>query len=415
MKYFFSLLLVGLIGFNIPISYGATEILDESANLPIQTPGVKSKDQPQETATPPDASSEAVETGKQNPATEGTETVLLPPPAKETAATPKTETAEAQSAQPTTAEERVPEGERAAEAEVADTQRPDAKPAEAQPITAEERTAEEPATRGTIKDLEGLLHPHRPERKEPLLTAEITQNGIMSLRETNIGRAIMEGKIEDYIAALKELTEVFNVPLKGTTIFDLMKLMIETTKNREFFAGEMFYLLVFHVLIDTSTTRSLSHIRPLLEKAKQVNNEMAFKLLYGLETLVTKYENSYSTLEASYRDTRTELTRQKDLKEQVIELVRNHYSKTNIALKAGFTALAGALTAWGYKLFTNASTDAVSFSYAPQISEFLSKVSDKDISIATMTIGAVLAAAGIQQCGKAFWRRRKVNNIRNQY
>lgn len=438
MKYFFSLLLVGFISFTTPSSYAMRPLVGGDS-----------------TTTEKEASAETVEAGKPNPATNGTPAV--PPPAKETAEgqpTAEERAAEAEGqpataedraseeerkrtaleeilprpdgkspaeergpiaeptiierrtaeAQPATAEDRTPEGERTAEAEVADAQRSDAKPSEEIPTLTERQ-------RALLQD----------ERDPAILEATSTDLKIMSLRETNIGRAILEGNIDAYVDALKELTEVFGTSFQsllqketaeGDTLLDLM---IETTKNREFFTSEMFHLLVFHVLIDTSMDRSLAKIQPLLEKAKQANNQLAVTLLSDLATLVAKHHGDYSVVESNYRTNYEELKRQRKLKEQVIELARNHYSKTNIVIKAGFTTLAGALTAWGYKLFTNASPDAASFSYAPQISEFLAKVSEKDISIATMAIGAALAAAGLQQCGKAFSRWRKVNNIRKQY
>ena len=460
MKYFFSLLLIGFISLNLSPIYAATETLGSGV---VSAPKKDSE-------TPKEASAEA---GSANQQTNGTTAVARPPEterateaegadtqqrpdakpaeAERTDARPATAEDKAAEAQPA-AEERPSETERAAaETEGAQTQqRSDAKPGEAQPTTAEER--ERPTLEETLPRPDGkssgeergpIAEPSIEEerRAAPLLTerpgnpasetdplarqesttleATDTDSKIMSLRETNIGKAILEGNIEAYVTALKELTEIFGTSFQsllkkqtaeGDTLLDLM---IETKKNREFFTSEMFHLLIFHVLIDTSLSRSFSQIQPLLEKARRVNNELAVTLLSDLETLVAKYNTDYSTIESKYTETRTELTRQKELKEQVIELSRSHYSKMNIVWKAGFTALAGALAGWGYKLFTNASPDATS--YAPQISEFLSKVSDKDISIATMAIGAALAAAGIHQCGKAFSRWRKVNNIRKQY
>ena len=339
MKYFFTLLLIGFIHLNIPPVYGA------------ETPGEKNTEQSQESPLPTQETK--IANGQQ------------PKPTEET----------------TTAEQH-------------------SKPTEDSALdTLSPKTKSEDTKRSTFTLVESI--DEHSKNESPPLTQEL-----IYLEHTLIGRAIIEGNIEEYKAALTELTEVFNTSFsdilqKRTSNEDtLLELMIATEKNTEYFTSEMFYLLVFKMLSDQGLP-AIIETQLLLDKANQVNNELAARLLSSLETLFNQYETDYKEMTAQHAEESI------SLREQIINLAKNQYSKTKIALNIGMATLGGALSVWGYKLFTHSSPNVVS--PAPQIAELLSTVSGKEVAIGAMAVGAVVAASKIHKCGRTFMRRRQLN------
>ncbi len=364
MKYFSALLLTGFISFNIPSTYGAT------------TPGKENPEQPQPTSPP----------AKQTENTEGTPqtneeiTAEQPPKPENKDAAPPTQQAENADGKP-----QAKEGATTA----------------ARAPRTEGTTA--PATPPTPLLLTG---PTDKEPKDTQWKDPFTQQEQLYLEDTRIGRAVMEGNIEEYKAALAELTKIFNTPLfdilkkRTSNGENLLDLMITTEKNREYFASEMFHLLVLKTLSKQGLP-AIQEVQLLLERAHQANNELSIRLLSSLETVLKQHETDYKEMTAQHTEESI------NLREQIIELTKRRYSKTKIAINTGLATAGGALSIWGYKLLTQASPNVVS--PVPQIAEMLSTVSDKEVAIGAMAIGVGIAAKGAHKCVRTFMQRRRLN------
>lgn len=233
-----------------------------------------------------------------------------------------------------------------------------------------------------------------------------TQQQPTNLEHTRIGRAVIEGNREEYKAALYELTTIFNTSLSdilqkktsdGENIIDLM---LATKENRTFFTIEAVNLTAIKIVADKSI-RPTDHIKPVLEKAKQVNNELAVQLLSAFHTTLKAFEKETTAMKEQHE---TESTA---LKEQLLELVKKHTPK--FYRNAGFSALGGVLAVWGYKVFSLSSNVLSS-----QIVESFSNISDKDIGVAAMIGGGALAIKGALGCKKSFQKHRQLRNQKKQ-
>jgi hypothetical protein len=347
MKYFFILLLTGLINFNTPSTYGAT------------TPGEETSEQSQPTS-PPTKQTENTQEQAQSEETTNKQN-------GETSANPR----------PETESTRVP------------------------------ATLVPPLTRATdAADVSTVIL--QPEQ--------------LYLEHTRIGQAVIEGNVEEYKEALAELTKVFNTSLseilkkRTSKEENLLDLMIITEKNREYFTSEMFHLLVFKALSNQGLAAT-QETQLLLDKAHQSNNELAIRLLSSMEQIFQQHTASYKEAAAQhtadYKEAAAQHTKESiDLRTQIISLAKRQYSKTKIFVNTGLATAGGVLSIWGYKLFTQASPNVTS--PLPQITEFLSTVSDKEMAIGVMAVGVGVAAKGAHKCVKTFVRRRQLNKQQKQ-
>ena len=318
-----------------------------------------------------------------------------------------------------------------------------------------------------------ILLTKKEQVEEPKNTSqtESTKN----LDETRVGRAIIEGDIEAYKEALNELKE-FNTPLseilqKSTSdrkkIFDLL---IEVKKNKDFFANELVNLFVLKMQIlhsqsvspVSSNSNLIAETQAILEKAKQENNESVVLMFTQLENLFTQYDKDFKTIKEQYGEELIKLQKEQETvkvlyeekikeltenqekelaeavqKEQetvkalyedkIKELIKQH-QETSITMRKQlinlikkhkprfFTNTAvflsgGGLSAWfGYDWFSSQAANVVS----PQITEFFSIVSDKEIGAAAMALGAVLTTKGLFKCYKSFRQGREIKEHQKQ-
>ena len=298
---------------------------------------------------------------------------------------------------------------------------------------------------------EMLEKPLSNKKKSPQLES------ITNLQDTKIGRAIIAGDIEAYEDALNELKS-FDIPLtdilQKTTSDkkDLIDLLIEA--NMDFFTNEMFNLFVAKILTLHSqntprvlSTTSIAETQTLLEKARQVNNERAVLMLTNLQNLFIQYDRELiaikeiynkeliklkeehgkelaetiqrenETVKALYEEKNRELTEQHQetaiaMGKQIIELIKKH--KNRFYLDTGVFLSGGVLSVWGYQLFSSPAVNVVS----PQITEFFSIVSDKEIGAVSMALGAGLAVKGLSKvlykCYNSVKQRKQIKKHQRQ-
>lgn len=277
-----------------------------------------------------------------------------------------------------------------------------------QPTSPPAKQAED--TKGQAQSEETTTEPPAPKPEEATAEQPFKPKPLY-LEHTRIGRAVIEGNVEEYKAALAELIEVFNTSLpdvlkkrtsKEETLLDLM---IIAEKNREYFTSEMFHLLVFKALFSKGLTAT-QETQLLLDRAHQAKNEIAIRLLSSIETVFKQYETEYKETTAQHTEESIRL------REQIINLAKRQYSKTKIAFNTGLATAGGALSIWGYKLFTQSSPHVTS--PLPQVTEFLATVSDKDVAVGVMAVGVGVAAKGAHKCVKTFARRRQLNREHRQ-
>lgn len=265
-------------------------------------------------------------------------------------------------------------------------------------------------TKGQAQSEETIVEPLLPKPEKATVEQPLKLEPLY-LEHTRVGKAVIEGNVEEYKAALAELTEVFNTSLpdilkkrtsKEETLLDLM---ITTKKNREYFTSEMFHLLVFKALFSKGLTAT-QETQLLLDRAHQARNEIAIRLLSSIETVFEQHETEYKETTEQY------IEKSIKLRKQLINLAKRQYSKTKIVVNTGLATAGGALSIWGYKLLTQTSPYVTS--PLPQITEFLSTVSDKEVAIGVMAVGVGVAAKGTHKCVKTFTRRRQLNRERRQ-
>ena len=170
--------------------------------------------------------------------------------------------------------------------------------------------------------------------KEVLEESPSQQESTNNLDETNIGRAVIEGDPEAYKAALNELKE-FNISIpdilqkRTSDKKNLPDLMIEAEKNRDFFTNEMFNLFVLNILtLDFKNnpqvlSDSIVQTQALIEKASQVNNEMAVLMLTNLQNLLTQYNTEFTTIKENHNKELTEIAQNaKDIAKQYDETIK---------------------------------------------------------------------------------------------
>ena len=229
-----------------------------------------------------------------------------------------------------------------------------------------------------------------------------------NFENTKIVRAIKEGNIEEYKVALNELTKVFNTSVsdilqkKTSSGENLIDLMLATKENSTFFTIEAFNLLAIKIVSDKSI-KPTDHIKPAIEKAKQVNNELAVQLFSNFYITLKEFEKEIIAIKQKHEPESTAL------KEQILGLVKKYNSKI-LYRNAGFTALGLSLAALGGKMFSLSSYNVLS----SQIVESFSNISDKDIGAALMLGGGALVIKGAIGCKKSFQKRRQLKKQRKQ-
>ena len=298
--------------------------------------------------------------------------------------------------------------------------------------------------------------------KEVLEESPSQQESTNNLDETNIGRAVIEGDPEAYKAALNELKE-FNISIpdilqkRTSDKKNLPDLMIEAEKNRDFFTNEMFNLFVLNILtLDFKNnpqvlSDSIVQTQALIEKASQVNNEMAVLMLTNLQNLLTQYNTEFTTIKENHNKELTEiaqnakdiakqydetikkmteealeeqgtskqyenkikeLTEQQQevyisMRKQTIDLLKKY--KNRLYRSIGVMGTGGALSLWGFEKLSSSAKFI-----SPQIMEFLPTISNREVGAVAITVGTALGAIGLYKCYRSITQNQEIKEQQRQ-
>ena len=243
------------------------------------------------------------------------------------------------------------------------------------------------------------------------------------LEETAIGRAIIAGDKEAYIAALHDLKKGFHIDLMSILTKQtsdgktLIELMIEVPKEKEYFARE-----VVHSLVTITHTKSSKPAIPsslptwddvhlpdistapisvnnLIKKAKEADNQIAYQLLVDFQNLLTVFK-----------------TNSMEQKEQMLGLLQLSRYDTKLTSAGISVASAGILSVLGYALLSNANDVNILLSLLlPKEMLPTDGINLSDVKVAgtgALAIGLGLAIQGGRICQKAFRKIRQIKSIR---
>ncbi len=262
--------------------------------------------------------------------------------------------------------------------------------------------------------------PHADTKQEFTVTkVTVTKENTVSLLEkTQLVRAVIEGDIEKYRASIAEFKALIDDPQEFNTILTnifkkeivdgkkLPVLMVETKTNREFFANEVFDLFTIGILADIP---DLEQTDQLLEAAKQANNEKAQNRLEVLQNILKQHQQTLAAKENQHqaeqeRREEKHQIREIALQKDLIQEVESKYSR-NLTLSVGGIAVGGILSVWAYNLKKYSQPDDKLLS--PPIIDFLSKLTENDVSLGVLVAGVPTITAGIIGCYQAVKKRKK--------
>ena len=140
----------------------------------------------------------------------------------------------------------------------------------------------------------------------------------LSMKDTSIGRAITEGDKTAFEIALSDLKKELNTSrlpdisqIQAAKWENPLQMMIETKKNKDYFSRAMIEFLTTSIASAISDktkqqpnfSAQFDRINPLLEIAKQANNDYALFYLRNFKQMITSYQAFFEQAMKAREDT----------------------------------------------------------------------------------------------------------------
>ena len=297
------------------------------------------------------------------------------------------------------------------------------------------------------------------------------QSPKISLENTNIANAVIEGDIQKYQQAIQELSTFFNISIheilnkqtsNGKTL-DI--LMITPKQNQEYFATELIHLLTMNTIRSLNkedVKHEFSHetsiidnhrnkINELIKIAQEAKNQTAIKLLEDFDIITTKMlkieakriteaEQAFSVAQKLQTDLeKAEQAREEQLNwtKEVLSIVQN--PKYNVSLTGsgvlrllisaalGVVGVQSAMYVLSPSNIQNQMTllepSLWSVKAGPKLAEWAVRFLEIHITpdLATLALGTALFTggalsflSGVSRCAYAFRKSNRINNIQNK-
>ena len=225
---------------------------------------------------------------------------------------------------------------------------------------------------------------------------------LIPLEQIRVGKSIIEGDIEEYKEAIKELRDglgfsLFEIlELKTSSKNNILDLMIQAEKNREYFAREMQYFIIsVAVLNENSVFHLLFNIQSRLRVAIEANNHIAVEYLSGIQQLIIKFKEDHIAVQ-----------------EKMLRLLEKSKHNTSLLSSGIYTIVGGLLAVVGYKTF---SSSFKIMDIASPITSLVIENSDRAaLGAAAIATGAVGVIRGVQVCKRAFSKARNLKKERQR-